>query len=123
MAKIENDFQRGPLAVQLVKNSEGHESAGRRVQWVVCGCQPHRRFPLQWFCQRAKFARILRAAIRAITRDFSIRCTGKARKIEVDFRVVFPPKRAKFEPSPEWPAAHGATIKDRTVGNAVQWWR
>jgi hypothetical protein len=53
--------------------------------------------PPQWFCQRAKFRRVLRAAVRAIARDFSIRCAAKARRIDVDFRVVSPPKRAKFE--------------------------
>ena len=40
-----------------------------------------RRLPPQWFCKRAKFRRILRAAVQAIARDFSIRCAGKARKL------------------------------------------
>ena len=101
----------GPLRKK--RGSEGHESAGRRVQSVVCGCQTFDDSP-QWFCQRAKFRRILRAAVRAIARDFSIRCAAKARKIDVDFRVVSPPKCAKFELSSERPAAHGATIKDHT---------
>jgi hypothetical protein len=65
--------------------------------------------PPQWFCERAKFRRILRAAVRAIARDFSIRGAAKARKIDVDFRVVSPPKRAKFQ-------ADRARLIDRSRG-------
>jgi hypothetical protein len=68
--------------------------------------------PPQWFCQRAKFRRILRAAVRAIARDFSIRCAAKARKIDVDFRVASPPKRAKFK-------AHRARLQAKQLKQEV----
>jgi hypothetical protein len=62
---------------------------------------PTTTIPPQWFSERAKLHRILRAAVALDARDFSARYAGKARKIDVDFRVVSPPKRAKLEPSAE----------------------
>jgi hypothetical protein len=80
-----------------------HRSPIRKSQRWLPPCDMSRPFgrmtalaPPQWFCKRAKFARILRAGSAWKSRIISARSPREACKIRFPDRDIFCAKRAKF---------------------------
>jgi hypothetical protein len=79
--------------------------------------------PPQWFWERAKLMRILRASIDAILRVFSLRYVAKARNIHFRIERAFRRKRAKFgavKPSGSWPGSAFRLLWADGVGSRLR---